>query len=198
MSTNLNSCFISETSGSLITCEGRLSYAQFLFTPNPDAKTKKKGDPKYTLSFLIPPGSDLTAAKKEAEDAVIEEWPNAEKRPRGLKSPFLDAGEKMGDEWKGWTLLRLSTTKKPGVIRPDGSDAEPQEVYSGRWARLSLSAGTYDVDGNRGASFFLNNVQLLRHDDSIGGARAKPSKDFVPVAVEDANAAGSNASNLFD
>jgi hypothetical protein len=190
--TATNTCFVSAKTGSLITCEGRLSYAQFLFNPNPDAKTKK-GAEKYTLSFLIPPGSDLAAAKKAAADAVAEEWPNEAKRPRGLKSPFLDAEEKMGDEWKGWTLLRLSTTRKPGVILPTGADAKPEDVYSGRWARLSLKAGTYDVDGNKGASFFLNNVQLLRNDDPIGGAAPKATSDFEPVAVGE----GADAEDLF-
>jgi hypothetical protein len=190
--TALNACFVSAKTGSLITCEGRLSYAQFLFEPNPDAKTKK-GDQKYTLSFLMPPGSDLTAAKKMANDAIVEQWPIEAKRPRGLKSPFLDAEEKMGDDWKGWTLIRTSTTRKPGVILPTGSDAKPEDVYSGRWARLSLNAGTFDVDGNRGVSFFLNNVQLLRHDDPIGGAAPKATSDFEPVAVEE----GADAEDLF-
>jgi hypothetical protein len=190
--TALNACFVSAKTGSLITCEGRLSYAQFLFEPNPDAKTKK-GDQKYTLSFLMPPGSDLTAAKKMANDAIVEQWPVEAKRPRGLKSPFLDAEEKMGDEWKGWTLIRTSTTRKPGVILPSGSDAKPEDVYSGRWARLSLNAGTFDVDGNRGVSFFLNNVQLLKHDDPIGGAAPKATSDFEPVAVEE----GADAEDLF-
>lgn len=190
--TATNTCTISAKTGSLITCEGRLSYAQFLFKTNPDSKTKK-GDEKYTLSFLIPPGSDLTAAKKMANDAIVEEWPNEAKRPRGLKSPFLDAEEKMGEEWKGWTLIRTSTTRKPGVILGSGADAKPEDVYSGRWARLSLNAGTFDVDGNRGVSFFLNNVQLLKHDDPIGGAAPKATSDFEPVAVEE----GADAEDLF-
>jgi hypothetical protein len=180
---NLKTSFISEKTGSVITAEGRLSYAQHLFTPNPEAKTKK-GDAKFTLSILLPPDSDLTAMKKAAQDAINAKWPvGSTSRPKNPKSPFLDAGEKAGAAFDGWTLIRVSTTRRPGVIEADGKPAAQEDVYSGRWARLSLNAAAFEVDGNKGVSFFLNNVQMLRHDDPIGGGAPKATSDFEVVTT---------------
>lgn len=195
---NLKTSFISEKTGSIITAEGRLSYAMYLFNPNPKATVKSgpnAGALKYTLSLLIPPDSDLTAMKKAAENAVNVKWPVGSKdRPRNPKSPFLDAGEKEGEEFDGWTLIRVSTAKRPGVIEANGQPANQEDVYSGRWARLSLNVAAYDTDGNKGASFFLSNVQLLRHDEHIGGvATPKAGSDFDPVEVD-----GKEPEGMFD
>jgi Protein of unknown function (DUF2815) len=37
--------------------------------------------------------------------------------------------------------------------------------------------------GNRGVSFGLNNVQLLRDDESLGGNRRSADTEFEPVAL---------------
>ncbi len=169
-------------SGNQRTPKGRLSYP-YLLAPNPKAKTKD-GKLKYTCSLVIPPGSDMTTMKLAAAECAKEKW-GEKVTTMKLKSPFLDAEEKMGPEWKGWTVIRVSTTNQPGVVGPNNSPdgIEPKDIYPGRWAYLTLNPGDYDVDGNRGVSFFLNNVQLLDHDEPIAG-RPRATDDFEAVAED--------------
>lgn len=172
--------------GSVVTPRGRLTYANLL-KPNPNAKTKD-GTLKYTTGLLLPPGSDLSLLKAEAKRGANEYFTG--QIPPKLKSPFLDAYEKsiteqnpQGDErFKGWTLIRVSNTSKPVIIDARGETVvDPSEVYSGRWAMLSVRANGYNVDGNKGVSFFLSNVQVLENDDPFGRAPVSPEREFERV-----------------
>lgn len=181
--------------GTIVTPKGRLSYAQFLLTPG-DKKTAS-GKDKYSTSLLLPPDVDLTLMKQAAKKCVEEDFAKLpEHKKSSIKSPFLDAYAKTGDEqFKGWTLLRVSTTAKPAIVDARNSSvSEESEVYSGRWARLSVRPGSYDKDGNLGVSFFLSNVQLLDHDESLGGGRVNPENEFAPVETP----AGAGGAGLFD
>lgn len=176
---NLNECY-KTNAGTTVTAKGRLSYVSLLRT-NPRAKNLKTGQEKYTTSLLLPPGSDLTILRADADAAAKEKW--GDNIPKGLKTPFLDAEDKMGEEWKGWVLLRVSSMNRPAIVDARGMDVTDEvEVYSGRWARLSVRAGAYVSDMNKGVSFFLSNVQLLDHDEPLGGGRINPENEFVPVA----------------
>jgi hypothetical protein len=183
-------------SGWIATPKGRLSYP-FLFEPNPSSKTKE-GKPKFTASLVLPPGADLALLREETIRAANEAYPNGlpkDKlgRPITLKSPFLDAAEKMGVEWQGWTVLRLSSVKKVGVIDATNSMVEDSsEAYAGRWASALVKAFAYDVDGNKGVAFGFGGVQLLDHDDPIGGAAVNAASQF-----EQATVGGGSADAMF-
>jgi hypothetical protein len=56
------------------------------------------------------------------------------------------------------------------------------EVYPGRWARMTVNAFGY-ANRTRGVTLGLNNVQILKHDTSLGGKSAAKS-DFDVVAEE--------------
>ncbi|PWG75044.1 hypothetical protein DF186_14750, partial [Enterococcus hirae] len=58
----------------------------------------------------------------------------------------------------------------------------------------SIRPFTYDVSGNRGVAFGLQNVQKLRDGDPLGG-RTKPEDDFEPMPGAEE---GSTAGNLFE
>lgn len=192
---NMNTC-IKTPAGTIVTPKGRMSYAQFLLHPSEKAKTKD-GKPKYQLSLLLPPDSDLKLLKEAANAAAAEGFASLpDHQKKSIKSPFLDAYEKTGDEqFKGWTLIRVSTTVKPAIVDArNNAVSDESEVYSGRWARISVRAGHYNTDGNRGVSFFLSNVQLLEHDESLGGGRVNPENEFAPV---EGVAEGQSADSLF-
>lgn len=181
-------------SGTVASPEGRLSYASYLTTRNPEAINKKTGEGKYTCSLLIPPDADLSLLKAAADKAAKEFF--GANPPKGLHSPFLDAGEKAGEEREGWTLLRVSSNQKPQIVDARNQNVDDaDEVYSGRWAHLTLRAAGWDVDKKKGVSFFLSNVQLLRHDEPLGGMRAKAEDEFAPA---DSTEGGDSAGGLFD
>jgi hypothetical protein len=155
----------------------------FMWVQKPKANKKdptKK--PQYEVTLLIPPGFSLTLLKKEVERVVDEKW--GEKRPRGLKLPFSDAGEYEYEGYeKGWTRLRASTTQAPGILDGEEDNAKITEedstaVYSGRWAIISVRPYAYDVDGSRGVSLGLANIRLMNHDTPLGGGRSSAASDF--------------------
>lgn len=185
--TDLTKCRVSK-SGNIITAKGRLSFCAQLT----EAKADKKGKLKFGTSFLLPPTADLSILRKAAEDCAKEKW--GDKLPAKLKSPFLKAEEYEYEGYEeGWILIRPSSIQKPGIVDASGKNVDDDsDVYPGRWAALSLRPFTYDVDGNRGVAFGLQNVQLLDHDTNIAG-RTRAEDEFEAVDVP-ANADGSKKS----
>lgn len=185
---DLTKCRVA-ASGNIITAKGRLSFSNTLT----EAKEDKKGKLKFSTSFLLPPTADLTllidAVKKCAED----KW-GAGKLPKNLKNPLLKASDYEYEGYEeGWVLIRPSSIQKPGIVNAAGQNvSDDSEVYPGRWAALSLRCFAYDVDGNRGVAFGLQNVQLLDHDTNIAG-RTRAEDEFEAVDVP-ANADGSKKS----
>lgn len=168
-----NTCRETKT-GNILTPKARMSYPNLL-----EARAMEGAEPKYSVSLLVPPSADLTLLKQAALKCAKEKW--GENMPKSLKSPFLDAEEKgEGKEGyeAGWALLRPSTKQKPGVVDARGANITDEgDIYPGRWCVASLRPFAYDVNGNKGVSFGLQNVQVLDHDDPIGG-RSRPDDDF--------------------
>ena len=54
---------------------------------------------------------------------------------------------------------------------------DPDEVYAGAIVRASVTSFSYDVSGNKGVSFALNNVQKIRDGERLDG-RARAQDDF--------------------
>jgi len=169
---------------------GRLSYP-YLIEPNPKAQNKA-GKVKYTTSILLPPGVDLTVVRDAVRDLAKEKFGDKladEVFMRKFKQPFLKAEEHMTG-FEGWTLVRLSSLYKPGLVDHTGTPvSEPREVYAGRWAFLSVNPFGYDTDGNRGVSLGVVNVQLLEHDEPLAGSGVKAETEFGKVELDNAGIA---------
>ena len=52
------------------------------------------------------------------------------------------------------------------------------EVYSGCYARVSITFYAYNVHGNRGIGCALNNVQKIADGAPLGGGRPRAESDF--------------------
>lgn len=164
----------------IITPKLRLSYPQ-LFTP------KKRDDDddseeKYSTAMIFEAGTDLTAMKQAALDVAMSRWSNAAEliRKGKLTWPFRDDPEDVAEKGypEGSTFMNANTKTAPGVVnalREIVTDAK--EAYAGRYAKVSLTAYSYDVKGNRGVTFGLNNVQLLEHGERLDGRR-NPQDEF--------------------
>lgn len=177
----------------------RLSFPN-LFTAKVIGKNNKPdAKKKFSCSILIPPTVDIKLLKKAAGEAVMAEW-GSKASGMKIKSPFLKAEEfKYEGYLPGWTVLRLTSDSKPTVVdaaHSPGSlikltETDPEVDYPGRWCTVSLNCFTYDVNGNKGVSFGLNNVMLLNHDESLGG-RMKAEDEFEAPEGAFASAAGGN------
>lgn len=186
-------CRVSK-SGNIITPKARLSFPT-LFT----AKTAPGADKaKFGCSLLIPPDADISILIDAVKKCAKEKW--GDKLPSKLKTPFLKAEDYEYEGYEeGWTVLRPNSLQKPGIVDGAGNNvSEESEVYPGRWCVASLRAFAYDTSGNRGVAFGLQNIQLLDHDEPIGG-RARAEDEFEAVDVPaDKDGKKKSANSVFD
>lgn len=147
--------------------------------------------PKYGVTMLFPKSTDLSKLKK-AHDAALEEgieklWKG--KKPKNLRSPFRDGDTEEDycekDGFPGHIFVRASSLDKPGVVDADTDRiSDPAEVYAGCYARATVVAYAYDVAGNRGVAFGLQNVQKLKDGEAFSG-RMKAEDEFDAYEDED-------------
>lgn len=174
----------------VLTPEFRASFV-FLFQPR---RANDQAEPKYSVSMLFAKNADISALQKAATAAVTAKW--GDKLPKKLKSPFLNQGDYALEGYEsGNVLIRASSIQKPGIVdKLVQPILDASEVYSGCFGRASVRAFAYEVSGNCGVSFGLQNFQKLRDGDPIGG-RSRPEDDFTPVT--DGAAGGGSPDSLW-
>ena len=167
----------------VITGVCRLSYANIW-----QAKSINGGAPKYSASVLIPKSDTKTVAKvKAAIQAAYEEGEgklkgNGKTAPSlaSLKTPFRDGDTERPDDeaYAGHWFINANSNKAPGVV---DANREPiydtSEIYSGVYARVSLSFYAFNSNGNRGIACALQNIQKVRDGEALGG-KSKAEDDF--------------------
>ena len=167
----------------VITGVCRLSYANIW-----QAKSINGGAPKYSASVLIPKGDAKTVAKvKAAIQAAYEEGEgklkgNGKTAPSlsSLKTPLRDGDTERPDDdaYAGHWFINANSNTAPGVV---DANREPiydtSEIYSGVYARVSLSFYAFNSNGNRGIACALQNIQKVRDGEALGG-KSKAEDDF--------------------
>lgn len=217
MTTNkadVTKCHIA-TSGNIITPSGRLSYAQFLLEPQ-ERKYEDSGKTVkvYSMNLLLPPGRDLAELKKAMAKIALEKCDGDKQRAANfVNKRFLDpnnlpqGGKPMGEEFAGWTLIRATSSYKPKFAYPNGKEIPAEEVenelYSGRWARVTINPYWTNNKKNPGVCLGLQNVHLLDHAENLGASVAGAEDDFGDAGVENAGgeksaAANNSVDNMFD
>ena len=167
----------------VITGVCRLSYANIW-----QAKSINGGAPKYSASVLIPKSDTKTVAKvKAALQAAYEEGEgklkgNGKTAPSlaSLKTPLRDGDTERPDDeaYAGHWFINANSNTAPGVV---DANREPiydtSEIYSGVYARVSLSFYAFNSNGNRGIACALQNIQKVRDGEALGG-KSKAEDDF--------------------
>ena len=167
----------------VITSVCRLSYANIW-----QAKSINGGAPKYSASVLIPKSDTKTVAKvKAAIQAAYEEGEgklkgNGKTAPSlvSLKTPLRDGDTERPDDeaYAGHWFINANSNTAPGVV---DANREPiydtSEIYSGVYARVSLSFYAFNSNGNRGIACALQNIQKVRDGEALGG-KSKAEDDF--------------------
>ena len=173
----------------VVTGEVRLSYAR-LFKP-------KKNDNDvdvWSTVILIPKSDRATMAKlKKAatlatelgiEKGLLRKGATVDKAWRTLKDgdDMEDPVEEYADHW----YMNVNSYRKPGVVdRHKEPLDDERDVYSGCYARVSLTAYPFGNPQNKGVTFGLENVQKLRDGEPLGGAPSSPDEDFDELDDED-------------
>ena len=167
----------------IVTGVCRLSYANIW-----QAKSINGGSPKFSTSVLIPKSDTKTIAKvKAAIQAAYEEGEgklkgNSKSVPSlaSLKTPLRDGDTERPDDeaYAGHWFLNANSNTAPGVV---DASREPiydtSEIYSGVYARVSLSFYAFNSNGNRGIACGLQNIQFWCDGEPLNG-RVRAEDEF--------------------
>jgi hypothetical protein len=195
MSEILKRCVYNEKYDSFTTPAGIITFAAVAKKwRNREAKEGDEG--AYILTLIIPPAHKLdllkTAVDKRAKEKIG--------KTKGINTPFSEASEKLEEDRmpegfnpEGWTMVRSNTyQKRPGVIFA-GGDPVPEdelldEVYNGRWARMTVKLHDYKAQdgGKPGVKLYLSNIQLLQKGEKWPGGmqRVEAHDEFESIELD--------------
>ena len=175
--------------------------ASFPAIISPSQMKDEKGVPtsplRYSVVMLFDSAAQATPEFKAMQElahqaAVFEFGPDYKKKVPNFKSPFHDGNQKDTEKYPNYkdmvhaTAVRYPVIGPPGVItgskeRVDlASEKAGELIYAGRYMRATVSALAYDKAGNKGVSFYLQNIQLLSGGEPFNGSR-DPVADFDEV-----------------
>jgi hypothetical protein len=165
----------------VITGRARASYVN-VFRPR---KNDLSGKEEYSMMVIVPKSDKKTvsALKDAAQGAADERWGG--KPPKGIRMPLRDAdreaddaGEPVQAHLKGCYFMNVKSNDKPGLVDKNRMEViDANEFQSGDYCRVSLNAFAYDVNGNRGVSFGLQNIQVLDKGEPLG-SKARAEDEF--------------------
>jgi hypothetical protein len=179
----------------VVTPIGILCFADQLFNPKVQENAAPGAKPRYSAMLLFDDLAVKSTAyqdlRKAVQEAAAEKFGASKAMDpafmRSLRLPFRNADEKQYDGFdKGVIYISPWSAAKPGVVDLHGTEIlVPEDVWSGQLARATVRAFAYDSNGNKGISFGLEHVQIVKKDmPRIDGRRA-PTAAFSGAPVDD-------------
>lgn len=178
----------------LTTGKVRFSFAHIFEPQTPQGG----GDPKYSVTLLIPKADTATLAKiKEAMKEARDNFCNrngANAIPVNFNHTLhdgdgmRDSGEPYGPECKGCYVITVSSKQKPLVIDNMKNEiTDPGEVYSGCYGRASINFYGYNQSGKKGVSAGLLAIQKLHDGEPFGtvGSASDFDDDYQDDEADD-------------
>ena len=186
---------------SIITVPFRLAFPE-VFAPKASVEGGKE---KFSITMMFPkdgsllipamPGDGILELRKIAYAAVKEKWgDDKSKWPANLKtldfakyvSPTGKDGWPLRDgdlvEWDGFAgmlFARASSQYQPGMVNQKLQPViDKDAVYGGLICRAQVHAYADDNSGNKGVTFGLNNLQILKDDGTVFSAKQDPAGVF--------------------
>ena len=147
------------------TAVGTLSYPH-LFKPRERAKGAT--DKVYSAVLLFDAKQMKTppylALVKTVEDLARTSFPKAI-LGKSIRTPFRNCDEKENFPPEYDTFISAWSNEKPGLVDNARQDiVDSGEVWPGQWARFVVAPFAYENSGNRGVSFYLHHVQIVRSE----------------------------------
>lgn len=147
------------------------------------SKTNDKGKEEYGCTMYFDKDStDMTKIEHAVNGIIQDEFKG---KKAGVNMPLRD-GDDENDNYSTYEgtenclVLSAKSVFKPGVVDTGLEDIiDPGMIYPGAICRASITAFAYDVNGNKGISFSLNNVQFLTDGDPLTGAGTKAADEFA-------------------
>ena len=159
------------------------------------------GDPKYSITLLIPKGDAATlnsiyAEMEKAKQEGVQKFGGS--IPPMCRMPIYDgdgvrptSGEPFGEECRGHMVMTASAKLQPSVVGLDMQNIlNPADVYSGCYVRANINFFAYNTNGNKGIGCGLNAVQKIADgepltarvsaEEAFGGANAYQAGQYQP------------------
>lgn len=160
----------------------RLSYVH-VFTPT---AIEEGQEPKYNVSVIINKSDKYTLAKYKAAIKVAEDKAIAEKykgvKPKKWKTPLRDGDEEKEEDeaYHGAFFIGATSKRRPKVFDKNFNEiTDPDDLYSGCYARVVINFYAYDVAGNKGIAAGLESILKLSDGEPLGGGGSNPEVDFA-------------------
>jgi hypothetical protein len=165
---------------------GLLSYPH-LFVARPAAPG---AEPRFSCALLFDKAAQAEPAfmdlRKAVAQAIDDFFGVGKSRDRafveGIRSPFRKT---QGKKARGYAemvdgvFIQPWSKDRPGVVDARLQKMEvPADVWPGQMARATVRAFGYDVSGNKGVSFNLNNIQICRTDGPRLDDRRRAEDEF--------------------
>ena len=131
-----------------------------------------RADPTYlgspsALSAKIDPDGSLGITPKKVTRLVRESV--AALREKGI----------LADTYANAYFINANSATAPGIVDADRNPVLTRsEVYSGVYGRASINLYAFNSNGNKGIACGLNNLQLIRAGEPLGG-KASAESDFA-------------------
>ena len=150
------------------------------------------GKERYSTSVLIPKDDKkiieaINAAIDVAIDEGISKFGGKKPNKAALKLPLRDGDvERPDDEaYKGHYFLNANSPTAPQIVdKAVKPILDRDEVYSGCYARVSLSFYAFNSNGNKGVACGLGNIQKVKDGEPLGG-RATAADEFGTIEDDD-------------
>lgn len=149
------------------------------------------GPERYSVSVLIPKDDTETVKAIEAAiDAAIEggipKFGGKKPNKSALKLPLRDGDTERDDPaYKGHYFINANSRTAPQIVdRNLNPILDRDEVYSGCYARVSLTFYAFNSNGNKGVAVGLGNIQKIKDGTPLGG-RSTAKDDFSKVSDDD-------------
>ena len=160
-----------------------------------EPKSINGGAPKYSVSLIIPKSDTKTIEKIQAAIQAAYEEGQGKLKGNGksvpalsvLKTPLRDGdAERPDDEaYADSYFVNANSGTAPGIVDADLNPILTRsQVYSGVYGRASINLYAFNSNGNRGIACGLNNLQLIRAGEPLGG-KASAESDFATEDEDD-------------
>lgn len=170
----------------VVTGTVRLSYANVW-----EPKSINGGAEKYSVSLIIPKSDKKTiAAINAAVDAAIDEglakFGGKKPNKAAIKLPLRDGDTERNDEaYADSYFVNANSQTPPQIVDQNVNPImDRSEIYSGVYARVSISFYAFNSNGNKGVACGLGNIQKVRDGQPLGN-RSSAEDDFTAIEDED-------------
>lgn len=193
---------------SVMTPEGRLVNGSLFEKDTYKDEKGREAIPSYKIEMAFDDGDAISDIEDVIVATAVETWgERAEDMYENgdIRSPLLDGDAmaqkrekrgKPGDAYAGKVIIRAHTIyNKHGEDAPGGvyvADENAEElafdkrgkVYNGSYGVAVVQASTFEIDGKKGVSLYLNGYQFVKDGEPLRGSGVAAM--FQPLSKPDA------------